>query len=544
MDNENKQFDFGFYKDEIISSSVFVHLFFDINGDGIQDVDEGDISNNEVTITTSNGDTITYLTDLDGNVEFKELPIGSTILSINVLALDGYILTVGNNPETFNLLDNENKQFDFGFYKDEILGIGSFEGSIYYSDKCNNIIDGSDNKAPTGIKIKIINEFGSEQIISTDSDGKWNISLQLGNYNYEIIEEDSPLNFADYILYLGNLKGSFEIQDNESTSILISLCEMTKEKIVIYSEAYYDDNGNGIHDECEIGIPNLKIIVEESTSLFKGEVKTTINGSWSMESVEGEYIISHQLSEFENYVITEGEEVLDKQFIKGQAYELDRLGVFIPKRAKYILEGNVYFDSNKNYLKEPNETSLSSLEITATVTLSNNETYVVNSNIDDDGKYQFLLPAGEVSTEINFDNIIDRYPNFEVFEGNNPFETTYDVKLKTTCDYEVLQQNIGVSYGLKVYNAISPNNDGVNDYFKIDGIENFPSNILRVVNRWGDEVYITDSYGFGNNLFYGKTGGNIKTAKNKVLPKGTYFYFLDYYDGLNYKKQQGFININ
>ena len=70
------------------------------------------------------------------------------------------------------------------------------------------------------------------------------------------------------------------------------------------------------------------------------------------------------------------------------------------------------------------------------------------------------------------------------------------------------------------------------------------TNVLRVVNRWGDEVYITDSYGFGNNLFYGKTGGNIKTAKNKVLPKGTYFYFLDYYDGLNHKKQQGFININ
>ncbi|MGK0389847.1 MAG: gliding motility-associated-like protein, partial [Maribacter sp.] len=70
---------------------------------------------------------------------------------------------------------------------------------------------------------------------------------------------------------------------------------------------------------------------------------------------------------------------------------------------------------------------------------------------------------------------------------------------------------------LTIFNGFSPNNDGVNDVFYIDGIEDFPNNRLCVYNRWGNKVYDKKGY---NNEWFGTWTGND-------LPDGTYFYVLD-----------------
>ncbi len=38
-------------------------------------------------------------------------------------------------------------------------------------------------------------------------------------------------------------------------------------------------------------------------------------------------------------------------------------------------------------------------------------------------------------------------------------------------------------------NAITPNNDSLNDKFKIVGLEKFPENSIEIFNRWGNIVY-------------------------------------------------------
>ena len=70
---------------------------------------------------------------------------------------------------------------------------------------------------------------------------------------------------------------------------------------------------------------------------------------------------------------------------------------------------------------------------------------------------------------------------------------------------------------LTVFNGFSPNGDGVNDVFYIDGIEDFPNNRLTIYNRWGNKVYEKDGY---NNEWNDTWSGN-------VLPDGTYFYILN-----------------
>ena len=75
---------------------------------------------------------------------------------------------------------------------------------------------------------------------------------------------------------------------------------------------------------------------------------------------------------------------------------------------------------------------------------------------------------------------------------------------------------------LLVYNAVSPNNDGLNDYLRILNIGNYPKNKFTVFNRWGDKIFEIDDYDNIENVFKGKS--NINGEKDLV--NGTYFYVL------------------
>ncbi|MGB1074838.1 MAG: choice-of-anchor L domain-containing protein [Flavobacteriales bacterium] len=70
-------------------------------------------------------------------------------------------------------------------------------------------------------------------------------------------------------------------------------------------------------------------------------------------------------------------------------------------------------------------------------------------------------------------------------------------------------------------NVISPNADGKNDYFRIDGIEGFPGSELTVYNRWGSQVFRDVDY----------RGGWDGRINGKPLSEGTYYYILRRSDG-------------
>jgi gliding motility-associated-like protein len=65
-----------------------------------------------------------------------------------------------------------------------------------------------------------------------------------------------------------------------------------------------------------------------------------------------------------------------------------------------------------------------------------------------------------------------------------------------------------------VNSGMSPNGDGVNDFFTIKNIEKYPENEVRVFNRWGAVVY--SGRGYANQW-----GGSFRKDE---LPDGTYFY--------------------
>ncbi|WP_281228990.1 DUF7507 domain-containing protein [Flavobacterium aquiphilum] len=98
---------------------------------------------------------------------------------------------------------------------------------------------------------------------------------------------------------------------------------------------------------------------------------------------------------------------------------------------------------------------------------------------------------------------------------------------------------------LEVFNAVSPDGDGLNDIFRIRGIECYPKNTVQVFNRWGVKVYEADGYNNDTVAFKGVSEGRVTVNKSEGLPSGTYFYVIKYEDfsGTGIDKS-GYLNIS
>ncbi len=66
---------------------------------------------------------------------------------------------------------------------------------------------------------------------------------------------------------------------------------------------------------------------------------------------------------------------------------------------------------------------------------------------------------------------------------------------------------------LRVFNGVSPNGDGYNDFLEIENIEFYPNNVVIILNRWGDKIAEFQGYNNQNVVF-----------KDASLPSGTYYY--------------------
>jgi gliding motility-associated-like protein len=77
---------------------------------------------------------------------------------------------------------------------------------------------------------------------------------------------------------------------------------------------------------------------------------------------------------------------------------------------------------------------------------------------------------------------------------------------------------------LFVFNGVTLNNDGINDFWLIDNITDFSKNRVSVYNRWGTSV--AEITGYDNKTKYWPT--NDQASK---LHSGTYYYIIDLGDG-------------
>ena len=89
---------------------------------------------------------------------------------------------------------------------------------------------------------------------------------------------------------------------------------------------------------------------------------------------------------------------------------------------------------------------------------------------------------------------------------------------------------VKVTHKVVADNAMSANGDDKNDYFHIVGIENYPDNQVTIYSRNGEKVFTISHYDNRQRAFKGIVEGEVSLPNAALLPQGTYFYLIEYYD--------------
>jgi gliding motility-associated-like protein len=76
---------------------------------------------------------------------------------------------------------------------------------------------------------------------------------------------------------------------------------------------------------------------------------------------------------------------------------------------------------------------------------------------------------------------------------------------------------------VKIYNAITANDDGINDFFVIENISDFPKNRVTIYDRWGQQLADINGYNNVDKIWPAKNNNNVISS--------TYFYVIDLGDG-------------
>ena len=134
-----------------------------------------------------------------------------------------------------------------------------------------------------------------------------------------------------------------------------------------------------------------------------------------------------------------------------------------------------------------------------------------------------MPPNGEAI--VNPDGTISYTPNDNFCDSTDVF--MYQVCNRAGCDTARVQIYVDCTM-LEPLGGFSPNGDGINDVFIINGIAGFPNNRLQIFDRRGTRVFNASPYmNDWNGVWEGKD-----------LPDAIYFYLLD--DG-NGNRMSGYI---
>jgi gliding motility-associated-like protein len=133
--------------------------------------------------------------------------------------------------------------------------------------------------------------------------------------------------------------------------------------------------------------------------------------------------------------------------------------------------------------------------------------------------YLWLLPNGKTSILKNPIVTIDEINKKEIVLILNANTNCADTA-KQTLNFNESLNNV------KFSNAFTPNNDGINDMFFIDGISQCGEYELTFFNRWGQEIYKTIT---------NQPKWDGKTSNGQDALTGVYYY-LGYYKKQNEPK--------
>lgn len=154
--------------------------------------------------------------------------------------------------------------------------------------------------------------------------------------------------------------------------------------------------------------------------------------------------------------------------------------------------------------------------------------YSTSNELNVGAEYMFLdSSANAVSYLWNFgneDTSTTQNPSSTYFENGTYIVTQWVYNAIGCIDsikQAIIVTNIAGEVDRLIPNAISPNNDGKNDVWKLNFIEvSYPEAVVKIFNRWGQELF--------SSIGYATPWDGMRDGE--PVPDGTYYYIIDLKD--------------
>ncbi|PKG42772.1 calcium-binding protein, partial [Psychroflexus sp. MES1-P1E] len=394
----------GFFKIATLSG----HLYFDENGNGIQDPTEPDMPDVDVEIVDGIGQTSIETTDANGDWTIN-VSAGTATTTINQNDPQfptGAEQTEGENPTVIqNVEIGETYSEIDGFYES-----GTLTGHLYFDENGNGAQEPSEADMPN-VDVEITDVFGVVTTLVTDANGDWSLVLPKGDATSNIDKTD-----PDFPTGAAQTEGTDPTTTTIVTGQTLNEIDGFYETGTLTGHLYFDENGNGAQEPSEADMPNVDV---EITDVF-GVVTTLVtdaNGDWSLVVPVGDATSSIVRIDPDfptGATQTEGNDPTTTIILSGQA--LNEIDGFFESGT---LTGHLYFDENGNGTQEPSEADMPNVDVEITDVFGVVTTLVTDAN----GDWSLVLPKGDATSSIDQSD-----PDFPTgatqTEGDDPTTTT------------------------------------------------------------------------------------------------------------------------
>ncbi|MHA7942330.1 gliding motility-associated C-terminal domain-containing protein [Formosa sp. 3Alg 14/1] len=278
-----------------------------------------------------------------------------------------------------------------------------------------------------------------------------------------------------------------------------------------------------------------EINISGTTDFYEGIVDNDNFGGQITFNTNGNHINTSNVSHVDGPVNKIGDQEFTFPIGDGGYYRL--AGISAPENSSAFFKGKYYYESSNNLFSH----ELKSEDI---LEINSQEYWTIDRVNDNSVDGLITLSWSAVTTPNTLVEAVtqealtivrwDESSNIWIDEGgvvdlNNQTITT------ATTNYGVftlgrLKTESELPCTLVVYNYVSPNGDGKNDYFEVEKTDDTCARelTLQVFNRWGVKVYEMNNYGEDGRLFNGRSSGRLTVKDSDVLPASTYYYILKY----------------
>jgi len=394
--------DNGYYQ----PASVSGHLYIDENGNGVQDAGEADLAGVDVKITDDNGVTQTVTTDANGDYT-ASVPPGATIIDVDEndpQYPSGFIQTEGNDPTIVTAVTGQDTDAgNDGFYQP-----ASVSGHLYIDENGNGVQDAGEADL-AGVDVKITDDNGVTQTVTTDANGDYTASVPPGATIIDVDENDPQYP-----------SGFTQTEGNDPTIVTAVGGQDTDagndgyyQPASVSGHLYIDENGNGVQDAGEADLAGVDVKITDANGVSQ-TVTTDADGNWEATVVPGLTVADVDENDADypsGFTQTEGNDPTSVTAVGGQDTDAGNDGYYQPA----TVSGHLYLDTNGNGTQEAGEPNLADVDVK--VTDSNGAVQIVSTDVN--GDWEASVPPGETSADVD-ENDADYPAGYTQTEGDDP----------------------------------------------------------------------------------------------------------------------------